>query len=471
MTRAASPQTLAGRFPDDFLFGVATASYQIEGAAEADGRKPSIWDAFSHMPGRVKGGDTGDVACDHYNRLEADLDLMADLGAKAYRFSLAWPRLLPDGTGPINEKGFDFYDRLLDGLKSRGIEAFATLYHWDLPLALMGRGGWTDRTTAVAFAEYAGLATRRLGDRLDTIVTFNEPWCSVYLGHLTGVHAPGERSIEAAMSALHVTNLAHGLGVRAIRAERPEIPVGIVLNAMSVMAETEREADLNAEIRANDFHNGVFFGPLFEGAYPASVLQACPDLAESIRDGDLETISQPLDFWGLNYYTPMRVRDDPDSSFPHVATAPAVKPEKTDIGWEIEPRGLSHVVRYLYDRYRLPDFYITENGAADNTEIENGAVSDTMRLDYVSTHLSVAADLVSENYPLKGYFGWSLMDNFEWAEGYSMRFGLVHVDYQTQRRTIKQSGYWYRDLIAAHSGRLISAPRSRGRRDLPRRRW
>lgn len=451
MTNDNSPQKLARRFPDNFVFGVATASYQIEGAAKTDGRKPSIWDAFSHMPGRVKGGDSGDIACDHYNRLDADLDLMAELGAEAYRFSIAWPRLLPDGAGVINEKGFEFYDRLLDGLKSRGIKAFATLYHWDLPLALMGRGGWTDRDTASVFADYAGLVTRRLGDRLDTIVTFNEPWCSVYLGHLMGVHAPGERSIEAAMAALHVTNLAHGLGVQAIRAERADIPTGIVLNAMSIMAASDSDADRKAEERANDFHNGVFFEPLFDGAYPQSVLAGCPDLTRHIQDGDLDTIRQPLDFWGLNYYTPMRVSDDPVSDFPHVAVAPAVKPEKTDIGWEIEPQGLSHIVKYLYDRYTLPEFYITENGAADNTEVENGAVSDTMRLDYVSTHLSVAADLIADNYPLKGYFAWSLMDNFEWAEGYSMRFGIVHVDYQTQVRTIKQSGHWYRSLIAAHS--------------------
>ncbi|MCZ4291843.1 GH1 family beta-glucosidase [Hoeflea alexandrii] len=451
MTSETSPQKLARRFPDSFLFGVATASYQIEGAATADGRKPSIWDAFSHMPGRVKGGDTGDEACDHYNRLEADLDLMAELGAEAYRFSVAWPRILPDGTGAINAKGLDFYDCLLDGLKARGIKAFATLYHWDLPLALMGRGGWTDRATADAFADYAGLVTRRLGDRLDTVVTFNEPWCSVYLGHLMGVHAPGERSMQAAMAALHVTNLAHGLGVQAIRAERHDLPVGIVLNAMSVMAASDSDADRKAAERANDFHNGVFFGPLFKGSYPHSVLEGCPDLEAHIRDGDLETIHQSLDFWGLNYYTPMRVSDDASVPFPHVANAPAVRPEKTDIGWEIEPLGLSHVVKDLYGRYTLPDFYITENGAADNTDVENGAVSDTMRLDYIASHLSVAAELIAENYPLKGYFAWSLMDNFEWAEGYSQRFGIVHVDYETQRRTIKQSGYWYQSLIAAHN--------------------
>lgn len=450
MTSSASIKDLSARFPGDFLFGVATAAYQIEGAAREDGRKASIWDAFSHMPGRVVNGDTGDVACDHYNRLESDLDLMAGLGVHAYRFSLAWPRILPDGTGVVNEPGLGFYDRLLDGLKARGIKAYATLYHWDLPLTLAGRGGWTDRDTASVFADYAGFVTEQLGDRLDTIVTFNEPWCSVYLGHLMGIHAPGERSIEAAMAALHVTNLAHGMGVQAIRSERPDLPVGIVLNAMSVMAASNSEADRAAVQRANDFHNGVFFGPMFEGAYPNAVLGGCPDLRPHVRDGDLTTINQPLDFWGLNYYTPLRARDDDTQPFPHASVAPAVKPEKTDIGWEIEPAGLSHVIRYLYDRYVLPDLYITENGAADNTRVENGAVSDTMRLDYIATHLSVVADLIDENYPLKGYFAWSLMDNFEWAEGYAMRFGLVHVDYQSQARTVKQSGHWYKALLAAH---------------------
>jgi beta-glucosidase len=451
MAIKSSPQALAARFPESFLFGAATASFQIEGAVLADGRKPSVWDAFSHMPGRVKGGDTGDMACDHYHRLEADLDLMAELGVAAYRFSVAWPRILPDGTGAVNDAGFDFYDRLLDGLKSRGIKAFATLYHWDLPLVLMGPGGWTDRDTARAFADYAKLVAARLGDRLDTVVTFNEPWCSVYMGHLYGVHAPGERSLEAAMAALHVTNLAHGLGVQAIRAERPGLPVGLVLNPMSVFPASDSDADSAAAERANDFHNGAFFGPVFEGAYPAAMLEACPDLSRNIRPGDLEVINQPLGFWGLNYYTPMRVKDDPETPFPHTSAAPPAKPEKTDIGWEIEPAGLSHVVRYLYDRYQLPEFYITENGAADNTGVENGAVSDVMRVDYLTTHLAVAADLVAEGYPLRGYFAWSLMDNFEWAEGYSMRFGLIHVDYETQTRTIKQSGYWYKTLLAAHA--------------------
>lgn len=452
MTIDTSIQSLAARFPKDFVFGAATASYQIEGAVETDGRKPSIWDAFSHMPGRVKGGNTGDIACDHYNRLEPDLDLMAELGIDAYRFSIAWPRIFPEGRGAVNETGLGFYDRLLDGLKARGIKAFATLYHWDLPLALAGRGGWTDRDTAGAFADYASLVMARLGDRMDTIVTFNEPWCSVYMGHLLGVHAPGERSMAAAMAALHVTNLAHGKGMQAIRAERPELRAGIVFNPMSIMPGSDSDTDRAAATRANDFHNGVFFGPVFEGAYPASVLENCQDLASRIAPGDLETIHQPVDFWGLNYYTPMRVHDAPGTDFPHAGRAPAVKPEKTDIGWEIEPAGLSHVVRYLYGRYRMPGFYITENGAADNTGVENGAVSDTMRLDYLSAHLSVSADLIEEGYPLKGYFAWSLMDNYEWAEGYSQRFGMVHVDYSTQARTIKQSGHWYASLLAAHGG-------------------
>jgi beta-glucosidase len=282
-------------------------------------------------------------------------------------------------------------------------------------------------------------------------VTFNEPWCSVYLGHLMGVHAPGERSMQAAMAALHVTNLAHGLGVQAIRAERSDLPVGIVLNAMSVMAASASAADRKAAERANDFHNGVFFGPLFTGAYPQLRPRGMSVSGRAYQGRRSQDDHQPLDFWGLNYYTPMRVKDDP-VRVPACGSARRRSILRRPISaGRSSPQGLSHVVKYLYDRYQLPEFYITENGAADNTEVENGAVSDVMRVEYLTSHLGVAADLIAEGYPLKGYFAWSLMDNFEWAEGYSMRFGLVHVDYETQDRTIKQSGHWYQSLLAAHA--------------------
>ncbi|CAN7380269.1 GH1 family beta-glucosidase [Rhizobium sp. LjRoot30] len=445
------PKTLAARFPGDFLFGVATAAFQIEGASKADGRKPSIWDAFSNMPGRVHNRDNGDVACDHYNRLEQDLDLIKEMGVSAYRFSIAWPRIVPEGTGPINESGLDFYDRLVDGCKARGIKTFATLYHWDLPLALMGDGGWTARSTAYAFQRYAKIVMGRLGDRLDAVATFNEPWCSVWLSHLYGIHAPGERNMQAALHAMHYTNLAHGLGVEAIRDVAPKVPVGLVLNAHSVLPASESAADRAAMQRAFDFHNGAFFGPVFKGAYPASLLDALGDRMPAIEANDLQIISQKLDWWGLNYYTPMRVADDPTpgAEFPATVNAAPVSDVKTDIGWEVYSPALKSLVEELYARYDLPVMYVTENGAAYNMGVENGEVDDQPRLDYYADHLSVCAGLISEGYPVHGYFAWSLMDNFEWAEGYTMRFGLVHVDYETQVRTVKKSGKWYGELAGA----------------------
>ncbi|MHB0951545.1 MAG: GH1 family beta-glucosidase [Allorhizobium sp.] len=444
------PKKLAERFPGDFVFGVATASYQIEGASKADGRKPSIWDAFSNMPGRVYGRHNGDVACDHYHRWEEDLDLIKEMGVSAYRFSIAWPRIIPDGTGRINEKGLDFYDKLIDGLKDRGIKAFATLYHWDLPLTLMGEGGWTARSTAYAFQRYAKVVMARLGDRLDAVATFNEPWCSVWLSHLYGVHAPGEKNMDAALHALHYTNLAHGLGIDAIRQVAPQVPAGLVLNAHEVIPGSGSEADKAAAERAFQFHNGVFFGPVFKGEYPDGFLSALGDRMPKIEAGDMEIIHQKLDWWGLNYYTPMRVADDPTpgAEFPATVDAPPVSKVKTDIGWEVYAPALNSLVEGLYDRYELPVCYITENGACYNMEVENGEVDDQPRLDYYAEHLSVVADLIKGGYPMRGYFAWSLMDNFEWAEGYRMRFGLVHVDYDTQVRTIKKSGKWYSELAA-----------------------
>ncbi|HEX2148352.1 MAG TPA: GH1 family beta-glucosidase [Pseudorhizobium sp.] len=445
------PKTLAARFPGDFTFGVATASFQIEGATKEDGRKPSIWDAFSNMPGRVHGRHNGDVACDHYHRLDEDLDLIKEMGVSAYRFSIAWPRIIPEGIGRVNEKGLDFYDRLVDGCKARGIKTFATLYHWDLPLALMGDGGWTARSTAYAFQRYAKVVMDRLGDRLDAVATFNEPWCSVWLSHLYGEHAPGERNMEAALHAMHYTNLAHGLGVEAIRDVSPKVPVGLVLNAHSVIAGSEGAEDQAAAERAFDFHNGAFFGPVFEGKYPPALIEALGDRMPKVEEGDLATISRKLDWWGLNYYTPMRVADDVarKGDFPWTKDAPPVREEKTDIGWEIYSPALKLLVEDLYRRYDLPEMYITENGAAYNMGVdENGEVDDQPRLDYYADHLSVCADLIADGFPLRGYFAWSLMDNFEWAKGYQMRFGVVHVDYETQVRTIKKSGKWYKALAS-----------------------
>ena len=447
-----TPQDLRRAFPGDFTFGVATAAFQIEGAAKADGRKPSIWDAFSKMPGRVFGRHDGDVACDHYNRLEEDLDLIQSLGVEAYRFSIAWPRIVPEGTGRVNEEGLDFYDRLVDGCKARGIKTFATLYHWDLPLALMGDGGWTARSTAYAFQRYARTVMARLGDRLDAVATFNEPWCSVWLSHLMGVHAPGEKNMDAALHALHYTMLAHGLGVEAIRAEAPNVPAGLVFNPMVTIAGSDSEADKAAEERAFQFHNGVFFEPVFKGSYPEAFMAALGDRMPEIEDGDMEIISQKLDWWGMNYYTPMRVADDRSegAEFPAIKSAPFVSQTVTDIGWEVYAPALKHGVEELYRRYDLPEMYITENGACYNMGPDaDGVVDDQPRVDYLAAHLKATAELIKGGYPIRGYFAWSLMDNFEWAEGYRMRFGIVHVDYETQVRTVKKSGEWFKALVTA----------------------
>ncbi|MBP2540868.1 beta-glucosidase [Agrobacterium tumefaciens] len=444
------PKTLAARFPGDFLFGVATASFQIEGSTRADGRKPSIWDAFCNMPGHVFERHNGDVACDHYNRWQQDLDLIKDMGVEAYRFSIAWPRIIPDGFGPINEKGLDFYDRLVDGCKARGIKTYATLYHWDLPLTLMGDGGWASRSTAHAFQRYAKTVMARLGDRLDAVATFNEPWCAVWLSHLYGIHAPGERNMEAALAAMHHINLAHGFGVEASRHVAPKVPVGLVLNAHSVIPASNSDADLKAAERAFQFHNGAFFDPVFKGEYPAEMMEALGDRMPVVEAEDLAIISQKLDWWGLNYYTPMRVANDatPGAEFPATTPAPAISDVKTDIGWEVYAPALKSLVETLYKRYDLPECYITENGACYNMGVENGEVNDQPRLDYYAEHLGIVADLIRDGYPMRGYFAWSLMDNFEWAEGYRMRFGLVHVDYDTQVRTLKNSGKWYSALAS-----------------------
>ncbi|MFQ1702410.1 family 1 glycosylhydrolase [Loktanella agnita] len=471
------PLDLAARFPADFTFGVSTSAYQIEGATREDGRGPSIWDAFANMPGRVFEGHTGDAACDHYHRWESDLDLIYDLGMDAYRFSITWPRIFPEGRGKVNAAGLDFYDRLIDGLVSRGIKVFPTLYHWDLPLALTGYGGWTDRDTADAFAEYTSVVVRRFGDRMDALATFNEPWCSTYLSHWVGSHAPGERSIDAALAAVHVTNLAHGLGVQAARAERADLSIGIVFNAQCFYSASDSAGDKAATERAFQFNNGVFFGPIFDGAYDAEFTAALGDKLK-IQDGDLATIKQPLDWWGLNYYSPVTVRHvdrtggqnrtpcadgmgvfesgaDAASQFLSVASIPTTENgAKTDNGWEIKPKGLADLLTQLYERYDLPPVYITENGACYNMGPGHaGTVNDQPRVDYFAEHLDVLAGALDEGIPVKGYFAWSLMDNFEWAEGYAMRFGIVHVDHTTQNRTIKKSGEWYRDLVRAHGSR------------------
>ena len=439
----------AGRFPPAFRFGAATAAYQIEGAVRADGRGMSIWDAFSHAPGNVVDGDTGDVACDHHARWAKDLDLLASLGLDDYRFSIAWPRLFPDGRGALETRGMDFYDRLVDGCLARGIAPVATLYHWDLPAALERTGGWRSRDTAHAFADYAEAVARRLGDRVTRIATFNEPWCSAVLGHLHGVHAPGRTDLDETLAVIHHQHLAHGLGVQAMRAATDGLELGIVLNAHAVRPADDTDESAAAAARFDAFHNGAFTGPLFDGTYPSELVDALGDRLPEHFEADLRDVRQPLDWWGLNFYKPTRVADAPDDGWPSARERDdATGVTRTDIGWEVDPAAFTELLVALDAKHALPPCFVTENGACYNDGPgADGQVHDESRIDYLDGHLAALADAIDAGVDVRGYFAWSLMDNFEWAEGYRMRFGIVHVDYATQARTVKDSGRWYADFV------------------------
>ncbi len=462
-------------FPAGFVWGTATASYQIEGAAGEDGRTASIWDTFSHTPGKVLDGDTGDVADDHYHRYPEDVAIMKSLGVTSYRFSVAWPRITPDVTadelGPVNEAGLDFYSRLVDELIGAGITPAATLYHWDLPQALEDAGGWTNRATAERFAEYAAVVAERLGDRIGTFITLNEPWCSAYLGYASGVHAPGRTEPAAALTAVHHLNLAHGLAVTAIRRAAPQAKVALTLNLAWVRPETDSEADASAARRIDGLQNRVFLEPTMRGAYPADVLDDTASVTDwsFVRDGDLELIHQPLDALGLNYYTPSLVRAhtgeaarvEADGHGQGGASAwpacddiefPQQPGPYTDMGWSIDARGMHELLTRLAADYPEVDLYVTENGAAYPDVVgEDGAVHDEERIGYLRQHLAAVQQAIRAGANVKGYYLWSLLDNFEWAYGYSKRFGIVHVDYDTQKRTVKDSGHWYADVIGRNA--------------------
>lgn len=440
------------------MFGVATAAYQIEGAANEDGRGPSIWDTFSHNTKGVLNGDTGDIACDHYHRWNEDLDLIASLGVDAYRFSISWSRLYPEGSGTLNQAGVEFYNQLIDGCVARNLKVFVTLYHWDLPQKLADDGGWANRNTAEYFAEYARTVTQLFGDRIDTICTFNEPWCSSILSHLYGVHAPGGKDLDVTLAVIHGQHRAHGLAVSAIRAVKPALPVGIVLNIQAIRPASDSPSDIAAAQRHDCFHNALFLDPLFNGYYPEELITELGHRLPENWQADLNTIHQPLDYWGLNYYTPEYITgsDNPKATFPKTERVSRRNVARTDIGWEVDASALSQMLHSLYERYSLPPCYITENGAAYNHELVDGAVDDQPRVDYLDSHLQAVLDVLAAKIDLRGYFAWSLMDNFEWAEGYSMRFGLIHVNYSTQKRTFKKSAYWYQSLMERRT--LIADP-------------
>ncbi|OLO29517.1 beta-glucosidase [Streptomyces sp. MNU77] len=439
--------------PADFTWGVATAAYQIEGAVAEDGRSPSIWDTFSHTPGTIDNGDTGDVACDHYHRVPEDIGLIKQLGADAYRFSIAWPRVVPGGDGPVNKAGLDFYDRLVDGLLEAGVTPFATLYHWDLPQTLQDRGGWTVRETSEHFAAYASQVVERLGDRVKDWATLNEPLCSAWIGHLEGRMAPGLTDLTAAVRASYHLHLGHGLAVQAIRAASSDARVGIVNNLSPIEPASASEADLAAARRADGHINRWWLDPILGRGYPQDMVEEY-GVELPVRPGDLETIAAPLDWLGLNYYFRQVVTADPDGTAPHVRQVSVPGARLTHMDWEVHAEGLEQLLLRLTGEYGVGRIYVTENGSAyEDVVAADGSVHDPERVRYLEEHLAACARAVGKGAPLAGYFAWSLMDNFEWAYGYDKRFGLVHVDYATQHRTVKSSGRRYAELVREHTER------------------
>ena len=441
---------MTGGLPEDFRFGVATAAYQIEGATREDGRGESIWDRFAHTPGRVARGDTGDIACDHYRRWRSDLDLMAALGVETYRFSIAWPRVLPDGSGTVNSAGLRFYRRLAEGLRERGIEPIGTLYHWDLPQALQERGGWAARETAERFAEYASAVGAELGDVVSDWVTINEPWVVAFQGHAHGTKAPGVRDWPTALRASHHALLAHGLGTQELRAAAPGAKVGITLNLAPVHPAGTAESDVAAARRMDGHLNRWFLDPLMCSTYPEDMLELYERRfgpLDFIEDGDLSLIATPTEFMGVNYYAPLRVMAD-DSRSPMGVRQTPPDPPTTAMGWEVAPDGLRELLVRVRDDYGDIPIYITENGASyDDPPAQDGRVEDPERTAYLESHLAALGAAIADGVAVERYCVWSLLDNFEWEHGYAKRFGIVFVDYRTQRRIPKRSGLWYRDYI------------------------
>jgi beta-glucosidase len=439
--------------PDGFTWGVATSAYQIEGAVAEDGRSPSIWDTFSHTPGKTAGGDTGDVACDSYHRWPEDLGLMKELGVGAYRFSIAWPRIMPDGRGPVNLAGLAYYDRLVDALLAAGITPYPTLYHWDLPQALQDRGGWTSRDTAGCLAEYASVVAGRLGDRVTNWVTLNEPRCAAWIGHLEGRHAPGLADIDVAVPVSFNLLLGHGLAAQAVRAAVPGARVGLVNVHHTCEPASDRPEDIEATARFDGHVNRWWLDPIHGRGFPADMQRVYGvDLPE--QPGDLATIATPLDFLGANYYSPTVIADDPGGPVPYAREVPPDGVPRNMLGWEIRAAGLEQVLVRLAREYEARELYVTENGSAwaDNLT-SDGQVHDGGRLGYLEEHLAACGRAVQRGVPLAGYFAWSLLDNFEWDYGYDARFGLVYVDYATQQRVMKDSGRRYAEIIAAHGQR------------------
>ena len=455
-------------FPKEFLFGAATASYQIEGAWNEDGRGPSIWDTFSHTPGLVSDGSTGDVTDDHYHRFEQDLDLMKQLGLEAYRFSISWSRIVPTGSGAVNQPGIDFYSRLVDGLIARGIVPIATLYHWDLPQPLEDAGGWPNRDTAYRFAEYASIIGAALGDRVHTWTTLNEPWCAAYLGYGSGAHAPARTNGADALAAVHHLNLAHGLAIAALQkvvTNDPKYSVTLNLHALRGVGETGDEAVRQIDAIANR----AFTGPMLHGAYPQDLFDDTASVTDwaFVQHGDLELIKQRVDVLGVNYYSTTAVRvwdgvserehadghgNGAGTPWPGADRIEFLKQDGpyTEMGWNIAPDGFEKLLRGVHTEFPELPLMITENGAAFADVVVDGVIDDTERIDYLRRHLTAVHRALDIGVDLRGYLVWSLLDNFEWAWGFTKRFGIVRVDYDTLERTVKNSGHWYAELVNTH---------------------
>lgn len=441
---------MATRLPEGFVWGVATSSYQIEGAVGEDGRGESIWDVFSRLPGKIADGSTGEVACDHYHRYREDVEQMRQMGVQAYRFSVAWPRIFPAGRGQPNLPGLDFYRRLLDELERAGIVPMITLYHWDLPQAVQERGGWPNRDTAYRFADYAAFLFERLQGRVPLWVTINEPFVAAILGHMTGEHAPGLQDPMAALHAAHHLLVAHGLALQAFRqGAYRDARIGIALNLSPVHPATDSDADAEAARRLDGLLNRWFLDPLFRGSYPADMWEWFGRILPmpALPDADFPLIAGPVDFLGVNYYTRQVVRHDPADLFLQMRIEAPPGPV-TSMGWEVYPQGLAEILRRLKAEYNPASIYITENGAAYPDVVSaDGRIHDADRIAYLREHLIQLARAAAEGIPVRGYFVWSLMDNFEWAHGYTKRFGLLYVDYPTQARLPKDSAAWYREVI------------------------
>ena len=438
-------------FPPAFRWGCSTSSYQIEGAVDQDGRGESIWDRFCATPGRIRDGSSGAVACDHYHRWPEDLDLARRLGVNAYRFSMAWPRIFPDGrSAQASLKGLDFYSRLVDGMLERGLEPWATLYHWDLPQALQDKGGWAVRSTVEAFVDYADAVTRHLGDRVKHWITHNEPWCTAFLGHHEGIHAPGLRSFPLALQVCHHVLLSHGLALPAIRANVPGAQAGITLSLHPIEAASPSAADAAAAHRHDGLRNRWFLDPLYGRGYPVDVFERLGAEAPTVMPGDLQAIARPTDFLGVNYYFPEFVADAPGAGPLGVRVVEREGVERTAFGWEVSPQGMVTLLERVHREWDAKPIYLTENGSTFDDVVEaDGSVRDEQRRSYLERHLAAAREARARGVPLEGYFAWSLLDNFEWAEGYLRRFGLTYVDFASQRRTLKQSGRWYEAFLRA----------------------